>query len=264
MAREEVQIVAARVAPVESHLPERRGARAVRMRMELAERPAHQDGAAASEQPLGHLVRPEDHAAGGVHHEDAGRGVIDRAPVGRLLLEELLLACLDEEVRDVEHPGLEFLPEEREQVGHPLRLAGVLASQVLGEVIDEPHLRRQEPRGRKPTDEAAAGVGAKEEVGLDVGRIRDVPGPSDDGGVLIRFDLRPVGLGDREHGPDVLEPGVEECAGAHLHEGCQGTPHVGAAGRDRPEARMPDVGLDSRQMTGERRIEGAVAHGPGA
>src|SRR5439155_452041 len=95
---------------------------------------------------------------------------IDRAPVGRLLLEELLLVCLDEEVRDVEHPGLEFLPEEREQVGHPLRLAGVLASQVLGEVIDEPHLRRQEPRGRKPTDEAAAGVGAKEEVGLDVGR----------------------------------------------------------------------------------------------
>ena len=108
---------------------------------------------------LRHLVGAEDDPAGGVDHEDAGRRAVDRTAIGRFLLEELLLAGLDEEVRDVEHACLELLSEEGKQLGRSLRVAGVLAAEVLGEAVDEAHLGRQEARGRKAADEAPAGVG---------------------------------------------------------------------------------------------------------
>src|SRR5207245_5789470 len=55
-AREQVQVVAARVAALESDLPEGRSTRPVGSRMELREGPADQHGAPVSQQALRHLV----------------------------------------------------------------------------------------------------------------------------------------------------------------------------------------------------------------
>ena len=104
--------------------------------------------------------------------------MVDRAPVAGLLLEQQLLAALDEEVRDVEDADRELLLEERDQRPGARRVVGVLALQVLGQQLHETHLRGQEARRRELRDEAAAGMAAQEKIRLQVRAGRRCAGPS--------------------------------------------------------------------------------------
>jgi hypothetical protein len=175
-AREEVEIVAARVPALDRRPPERRGPRPLGHRVDLLERVAAQLLARVAEQPFRDVVHIEERALGRVDHEYAGRRAVDRAPVARLLLEQslaelgllredvlavrglllaqLLLTGLHEEVGDVEHALLELLAEEVEEPIGVRRIGCKLALQVFGEELREAHLDRQEARSREAGDEA--------------------------------------------------------------------------------------------------------------
>jgi hypothetical protein len=142
----------------------------------------------------------------------AGRAV-DRAAVARLLLEESLpergflredvlavrglllaeplLACLHEEVGDVQHALLELLAEEVEEAIGVRRVGCELALQVLGEELREAHLDREEPRCGEARDEPAAGVPAEHGIRLHVAWVRNVAHPPCDRGRPGRTRFRP-------------------------------------------------------------------------
>src|SRR2546425_8627000 len=132
--------------------------------MEVLEGPPAELLAPVAEQVLGHVVDVEERAGGRVHEEDAGGSAVDGAPVARLLLEQLLavggllaaqlvLACLDEEVGDVEDALLELLREELAELVRLRRIVRELALDVLDEELGEADLRRQEAGGREARED---------------------------------------------------------------------------------------------------------------
>jgi hypothetical protein len=151
--------------------------------------------------------------------------VVDRAAVARFLLAEELLAAFDEEVGDVEDTDLQLLDEEGDEAGAVQRIRGMGALELGSEKLHEPHLRREKARRRKLRDDPVPRMRAQEAVGLDIGRIGDVPGPAGASGLLVGHDARPLGLGKRQRGTDVADPPGQEPWGPRQHEVRQLAPY---------------------------------------
>jgi hypothetical protein len=88
----------------------------------------------------------------------------------------------------VQDADRELLLEQRHQRAGAGGVVGVLALQVLGEQLDEAHLGRQETGGGELRDEAAPGMPAQEQVGLEVARVRDVLRPPGERDLLVGLD----------------------------------------------------------------------------
>src|SRR6266403_3199294 len=142
-------------------------------------------------------------------YHDALPIFVDRPPVRRLLLAQLLLARLDEEIRDVEDALVTLLLEEREQLGAVRPVAGVAGAQVLGEDLEHLDLPGQEARCGKLRDEAAAGVAAEIDVRIAVLGVGDVADPALHRGVDVGREARPLALRDAERAADMLDPGAD-------------------------------------------------------
>ena len=140
--------------------------------------------------------------------------MVDCAAEARFLLEQQLLASLDEEVGDVQDPDRELLLEELEQGLCSRRIVGVLALQVLGQELDETHLASQEPRRGELRDEAPPGVAAEKKIRLEIRRVREVACPAIQGDLLVRLDAGPVVLGNIQPAGHVGDPAVQQRGGA--------------------------------------------------
>src|SRR5206468_10365742 len=130
VASEKVEVVPARVAPLEGGGPEGGGARTLGDRMDVDERTPAQILARVPKQALGDVIRVQQGGLRRVDHQDAGGSPVDGALVARFLLEQLLavgglllakivLARLHEEIRDVKRPLAKLLVEKLAELRSP-------------------------------------------------------------------------------------------------------------------------------------------------
>jgi hypothetical protein len=119
----------------------------------------------------------------------------------------------------LEHGG-----EAPKQVG----IGGVLPLHVLDQELHEAHLCGQEAGRGELRNEAAAGMGAEEQIGVDVVRIRDVAGPAPQRLFLVGFDPGPILGGDAERPPQVGDPASQQSRPAPHHELGEGGAQLGA------------------------------------
>jgi hypothetical protein len=215
---EEVQVVAARAAARDRLVVERFAGGALGRRQEIGEAPADQLGARHPEHALGDRVRVDHAAFDGVGPQDARRRMVDRAPIAGFLVEQELLAPLDEEVGDVEDPDLDLLDEQRGEARVALGVVHVQAPELRVEELGEPHLGRDEAGRRELADEAVARMAAQEDVRLEVAWVGDVPRPAGRRRHLVVDDARPVRFGEGEGGADLAHPMRQDPGRALEHE----------------------------------------------